>query len=198
MNKNVILTGISAVFLLFYILVDFFIQSKDMEPDRKIEFRLKSIDVPDLKKYMEIQGGNDTVLGEFELWRYRKPVVKKEEKKKKERKYIIYKLVKIGNREAIANPENRNDIWEFYGVFFVGKKRFAIFYNKNLKEHKYRFVTKGDRLTEDLIIDKITSKKIYVKFPVSKKEYKKLELKVFYVDIEKFKKKLKEEMKNEK
>ncbi len=193
MGKNKILVLLSVLIVAVYITVDFFIQNKNLMPEEKIEFKLKSISIPDIKKYISIKVDND-YLGEFELWRYRRPEVKKKEKKE-ERNYVIYQVRKIGKRQAIINPQDRRDIWEFYGVFLVGKKRFAIFFNKNLREHKYRIVTSGDRLTEDLIIDKITSKKIFVKFPVRKNKYQTLELNVFYVDIEKFKKKMEEESK---
>jgi len=193
MGKNKILVLLSVLIVAVYITVDFFIQNKNLMPEEKIEFKLKSISIPDVKKYISIKVDND-YLGEFELWRYRRPEVKKKEKKE-ERNYVIYQVRKIGKRQAIINPQDRRDIWEFYGVFLVGKKRFAIFFNKNLREHKYRIVTSGDRLTESLIIDKITSKKIFVKFPVRKNKYQTLELNVFYVDIEKFKKKMEEESK---
>ncbi|NPA54305.1 MAG: hypothetical protein GXO21_06525 [Aquificae bacterium] len=197
MNKNLIIFIISLLLLSIYILVDFFMQRKELFPEDNLSFKMKSIEIIDISFLIknQLEDNDISILSEWELWRYPKPEIKEEKKEdKKEKKYIRYTITKEGNREYIVNPENPNEIWGFYGVFLVNKKSFAIFYNP--EKNEYKIVVEKDRLTDNLIVDKITSSKIIVKFPVSEKKYEKLELKVFFVDLEQFKKKLEKEFKN--
>ncbi len=196
-KKNIFLIIISLIAVLIYTGIDFFLQNQELKPEVNVSFKMSELNVEDISKYIELaRKDNDaiTVLGNWELWRYPKPKIEKKEKKEKKH-YIKYTVRKIGNREAIINPEDRNEIWEFYGVFVVNKKPFAIFVNPKLKTSKYKIVTVGDKLNDYLFIDKITKSKIYVKFPIGKNKFETLELKVFYVDLEQFKKKLKKELK---
>ena len=196
-KKNAILIVLSLIITVIYIGVEFLLQNEELKSEAQVSFKLSELNIEDISKYIKMaQKDNDAIdiLGNWELWRYPKPQIKKEEKKE-EKHYIEYRIQKRGNREAIINPEDRNEIWEFYGVFIVNKKPFAIFVNPKLKTSKYKIVTVGDKLNDNLIIDKITKSKIYVKFPIGENKYKTIELKVFYVDLEQFKKKLKKELK---
>ncbi len=196
-KKNVLLITLSLVVTGIYVGIDFLLQNKELQPETQISFKLSELNIEDISKYIKIaQKDNDAVdiLGNWELWRYPKPQIKEEEKKE-EKHYVEYRIQKRGNREAIINPEDRNEIWEFYGVFIINKKPFAIFVNPKLKTSKYKIVTVGDKLNDNLLIDKITKSKIYVKFPIGKDKFETLELKVFYVNLEQFKKKLNKELK---
>jgi hypothetical protein len=196
MKKNLILFAVSGIVLLIYVSIDFFSQRREIFSKEKVHFKISSLEVVDIENLIKKQLKPEEIektLGDWELWRYMKPEV--EEEKTQSKQYIQYEVRRKGNREIIVNPLNRQEAWEFYGVFIINKRPFAIFYNKYAKEGKYKVVTIGDKLNDDLIIDKITSSKIVVKFPVGENKYDKLELKVFYVDIEQFKKKLERESK---
>lgn len=197
-KKNIILIILSIFVSLIFIGFDFFMQKKELQPEGNISFKMSELDIEDISRYIEMaRKDNDAVkiLGDWELWRYPKPKIEEKEEKKEKKHYVIYKVLRHGNREAIVNPEDRNEIWEFYGVFIVNKKPFAIFVNPKLKNTKYKIVTVGDKLNDNLLIDKITKSKIYIKFPVAENKFETLELKVFYVDLEQFTKKLKKGVK---
>ncbi len=196
MKKNLILFAVSGMVLLIYVSIDFFSQRREIFSKEKVDFKVSSLEVVDIESLIKKQLKPEEIektLGDWELWRYMKPEVEGEETQEKQ--YIQYTVRRKGNREIIVNPLNRQEAWEFYGVFIINKRPFAIFYNKYAKEGKYKVVTVGDKLNDDLIIDKITPSKIVVKFPTGEDKYDKLELKVFYVDIEQFKKKLERESK---
>jgi len=196
MKKNLILFAVSGMVLLIYVSIDFFSQRREIFSKEKVDFKVSSLEVVDIESLIKKQLKPEEIektLGDWELWRYMKPEVEGEETQEKQ--YIQYTVRRKGNREIIVNPLNRQETWEFYGVFIINKRPFAIFYNKYAKEGKYKVVTVGDKLNDDLIIDKITPSKIVVKFPTGENKYDKLELKVFYVDIEQFKKKLERESK---
>ncbi len=198
MKKNIILALITVLLTGIYIGYDFYTQEKSLKPDTSYSFKLNELDIPDIKKFIEkVEEDNDgvKVLSNWELWRYLPPKVKEEKKEGETKEYPVYEVIKRGIREAIINPTDRNDVWEFYGVFIVNKKPFAIFVNPRNKTQKYRVVTVGDSINKNLKIVKITKSKIVVQFPVSEKEKKNLELKVFYVDLEQFKKKIQKELK---
>ncbi len=197
-KKNFVLLVLSLVVSALYITFDFIMQKKELTPKEKITFSMNFIHIVNIEPLLKVNYSDNDIkntIGNWELWRYRKPEVKEEKSEKKKKTYIEYKLRKIRGREVIYNPKNRKESWEFYGVFIVNKKPFAIFYNPYKKEGKYKILTEGDELAKNLKIDKISPVKIILKFPISEEEYKTLELKVFYVDIEKFKKKLEKESK---
>ncbi len=199
MNKNIVLAVVSFLLVGIYIGVDFLLQKHSLLPEEEVKFKIKTLDIIDISSLLErVRADNEGIeyISQWELWRYPKPQIKEEKKKVEgEKHYIHYQLARKGNREFIINPEDRKDVWEFYGVFIVNRKPFAIFYNPYKKEGKYKVVTEKDKLNDNILIDKITHSKIFIKFPVAKDKYETLELKVFYVDLEKFKKKLERENK---
>ncbi len=155
-------------------------------------FKISQLNIPEIK----INIIKSDVLADYNIWDV---IITQTSKEIKTGQGIIkkvfpkYEVKKFGKVEAIYKVGNPKDRWEFYGIIKKGKDSFAIFYNPNLKENKWKLVKEGEKIDENLTVNKIGSKNIIITYYKNENEIEELQLKVFYVEEEKFKRKEKNE-----
>ncbi len=159
---------------------------------QKSDFKISQLNIPEIK--IEIKKEN--VLSDFSIWDIVVTQISQEIKNGGtvvRKVFPKYEIKKFGQVNAIYKLGNAKDRWEFYGIIKKGKNSFAIFYNPSLKEKKWRLVKEGEKIDDNLTIKKIGSKNIIISYYKNENETEELQLKVFYVEEEKFKKKEKNE-----
>ncbi len=155
-------------------------------------FKISQLNIPEIK----INIIKSNVLADYNIWDV---IITQTSKEIKTGQGVIkkvfpkYKVKKFGKVEAIYKVGNPKDRWEFYGIIKKGKDSFAVFYNPNLKENKWKLVKEGEKIDENLTVNKIGSKNIIITYYKNENEIEELQLKVFYVEEEKFKRKEKNE-----
>ncbi len=159
---------------------------------QKSNFKISQLSIPEIK----INIIKSDALSDYSVWDIQITQITKEMQTEKgivRKVYPKYEIKKFGKVEAIYKVGKPNDRWEFYGIIRKGNQSFAIFYNPSLKEKKWRLVKEGENIDENLTIKKIGSKNIIISYYKNENEKEELQLKVFYVEEEKFKKKEKNE-----
>jgi len=174
--------------LLYYFYTDFTSRENAIK-SVKADFKISTLSIPKLNiKLIQENGLSNYLIWDLDLKKLEKEGVVK----RKEEIFYEYEVKKFGKNEAIirvgeTDSENR---WELHGIVKKNSRTMVVFYNPSNK--KIKLVSKGEKIEDSLIIEEINPNQIVVKYPKSENEYKTLELKVFYVDVEAYKKKKKE------
>ncbi len=99
-----------------------------------------------------------------------------------------YAVKKFAGVEAVYQLDNEKNRWEFYGVARRPDSLYGIFFNPSFEKRKWRMLATGEELAGGLSLRQINGKRALV---ISQTEAGplELELKVFYIDMEDFRKK---------
>ncbi len=151
-------------------------------------FKISTLNIPEIKTKLEHTGA----LSTYSIWDLDLKKLGKEKPVTEEGEvFYQYEVKKFGKNEAVVRvgDEDKNNRWELQGIVKKNSKVMAVFYNPSKK--KIKLVSKGEVLEDSLTVEEIEPNLIVVKYPKSKNEYETLKLKVFYVDLEAYKKKKK-------
>jgi hypothetical protein len=190
-KKSFLISLIVLVFTVAYFYRDFENKISYIN-SQKSSFKISQLNIPEIK--IDIVKSEN--LADYSIWDIVVTQTSKEIKTGQgiiKKVYPKYEIKKFGKVEAIYKVGKPNDRWEFYGIIKKGKNSYAIFYNPSLKENKWRLVKEGEQIDENLTIKKIGSKNIIISYYKNENETEELQLKVFYVEEEKFKRKEKDE-----
>lgn len=179
----VVLTG-----LLYYIYSDFTSRTNAIK-SVKADFKISTLSIPELNTKLTQENG----LSDYSIWDLDLKKLEKEGVVKREGKvFYKYEVKKFGKNEAIVRvgETDSKNRWELHGIVKKNSKTMVVFYNPSNK--KVKLLSKGEVIEDSLIIEEINPNQIVVKYPKNENEYETLELKVFYVDVETYKKKKKE------
>ncbi len=179
----VVLTG-----LLYYIYSDFTSRTNAIK-SVKADFKISTLSIPELNTKLTQENG----LSDYSIWDLDLKKLEKEGVVKREGKvFYEYEVKKFGKNEAIVRvgETDSKNRWELHGIVKKNAKTMVVFYNPSNK--KVKLLSKGEVIEDSLIIEEINPNQIVVKYPKNENEYATLELKVFYVDVEAYKKKKKE------
>jgi len=191
MKKKLIFYFLLLIVVILYFYKDF-ISKIDYIKSTKNTFTISQLSIP----FIKVDLTQKSAISDFSIWNIFIPQSSKEIQTEHgiiKKVYPKYEVKKFGKVEAIYKLGSPKDRWEFYGVIKKGKNSFAIFYNPSLKEKKWRLVKEGENIDENLTVKKIGSKNIIISYYKNENEKEELQLKVFYVEEEKFQKKEKNE-----